>query len=308
MASQRGQATLEWTAVVLLVALVLGAAVSLAAALHAPWIGRTIRCAVLAGCRGEDARLAAVYGADAAAFVRAYAPNVAYEPGTLTLPVDYRTCRSHRCSDAADLAGTDVWRTTRGEPATVFTRVVDRRADGGDLHVQYWLYYPDSTYFGPAHAAGRGMPPALADSLAGEITRTIAGHHADDWESYQVRVTATGEVYARASAHHGYAGMLQWPNLNELPFEPTLHSPYGKRRWTRRRTGAWTPATGWTRVSRGSHAGHLVSGPGAERRTEADGLVLVPIEAMGSHETAGDFAVKPPWRKPVYSDPLRTDT
>jgi hypothetical protein len=308
MASQRGQATLEWTAVVLLVALVLGAAASLAAALHAPWIARTIRCAVLAGCQGEDARLAAVYGADAAAFVRAYAPNVAYEPGTLTLPVDYRRCRSHRCSDAADRAGQDVWRTTRGEPATVFTRVVDRRADGGDLHVQYWLYYPDSTYFGPAHAAGRRMPPTLADSLAGEATRAVAGHHADDWESYQVRVTPTGEVYARASAHHGYAGMRRWPNLNELPFEPTLRSPYGKRRWTRRRTGAWAPATGWTRVSRGSHAGHLVTGPGAERRTEADGLMLVPIEAMAPRETAGDFAVTPPWRKPVYSDPLRTGT
>jgi hypothetical protein len=61
--------------------------------------------------------------------------------------------------------------------------VVDRRADGGDLHVQYWLYYPDSTYFGPAHAAGRRMPRALADSLAGGVTRTIAGHHADDWEA-----------------------------------------------------------------------------------------------------------------------------
>jgi hypothetical protein len=24
--------------------------------------------------------------------------------------------------------------------------VVDRRSAGGDLYIQYWLYYPDSTY------------------------------------------------------------------------------------------------------------------------------------------------------------------
>ena len=144
MARQRGQATVEWTAVVLLVAVVLGGAVSVAAALHAPFFGRLIRCAVIAGCRGEDGRLAQAYGADAAAFVRAYAPGLVYERGTLTLPVDYRRCRSHACSDAADLLASDVWRSSRGEPATVFTRVVDRRGSGGELFVQYWLDWTDT--------------------------------------------------------------------------------------------------------------------------------------------------------------------
>jgi hypothetical protein len=297
MRDQRGQATLEWTAVVLLVAVVLGGAAYAAAALDAPWVGRTLRCAVLAGCRGEDALLEAVYGADAAAFVRAYAPGIVYERGTLTLPVDFRACRAHRCSDAPVAPGRDVWTTTAGRRATVFTRVVDRRERGGDLHVQYWLYYPDSTYLGPALAAHRRMPRAVARTPAGPITLALSGHHADDWESYQVRITPAGRVLARASAHHGYAGRRRWPNLNELP--PTVPV---------RRTAAWTPVTGWTRVSRGSHAGHVVAGPRAERRTESDGLVLAPIERLGAGDRAAGFAITPPWDKRVYSDPERMDT
>jgi hypothetical protein len=271
---ERGQATLEWTALVLVVAVALGGALYAAAALDAPWIGRALRCAILAGCRGEDAELEAAYGRDAAAVVRAYAPGVVYERGTRTLPVDFRTCRSRRCSDAPDRWAADVWRSDAGRQATVFTHVVDRRSAGGDLYIQYWLYYPDSTYL-------RGV-----------------ARHDDDWESYQLRITQQGRVFARASAHHGYAGILRWPNLNELPIEP------GRRR----RTGAWTPVTGWTRVSRGSHAGHLVTDAGSERRTESDGLVLVPIERMAPGERNREFAITAPWDKPVYSRPDRNDS
>jgi hypothetical protein len=307
MCGERGQATLEWTAVVLLVALALGGATYAAAALDAPWIGRAIRCAILAGCRGLDLTLESAYGEDAAAFVRAYAPGIVYEPGTLTLPVDFRSCRSHGCSDAEDRAE-DVWMTRAGRRATVFTRVVDRRRSGGDLFVQYWLYYPDSTYFGPAFAASKAIPRAVARTPIGTITRTVAGHHADDWESYQLRITPEGKVFARASAHHGYAGRLHWPNLNELPFEPGLPGSYRGGRLVRRRTGAWTPVTGWTRVSRGSHAGHIVTDAGSERRTEPDGLVIVPIERMAPADRRDDFGILPPWNKPVYVQPDRNDT
>ena len=108
MRGEPGQATVEWTTVVLVVALALGGAAYLAATLDAPWLARALRCAILTGCRGEDARLEAVYGSDAAAFVRAYAPGIVYERRTLTLPVDFRGCRSHRCSDGPDLRRTDV--------------------------------------------------------------------------------------------------------------------------------------------------------------------------------------------------------
>jgi len=295
MGSQRGTASVEWTALLLLVAATFSVIFAAGLAVDVPWFARTIRCALLAGCRGEDAGLEAAYGEEAAAIVRAYAPGVVYEQGTLTLPVDFRTCRRHRCSDAPDARGAHVGASRAGRRATVFTHVVDRRASGGDLFIQYWLYYPDSTYNGAAHRVS--TTPLIRDTPLGAVAGKVAGRHADDWESYQLRITPRDELYARASAHHGYAGRRRWPNLNEVPTAVPVP-----------RSGGWTRATGWTRVSRGSHAGHVVGGPGPERRTEADALALVPIEGLSAAERALSFAVTPPWQKPVYSDPGRKDT
>jgi hypothetical protein len=311
--AEDGQATVEWTGLLLVVAVALGAlgaAVGLAA--PAAGLARAVRCAVLARCHGEDRALEAAYGADVAGLVRAFAPGLDYEPRTLTLPVDFRHCRSHRCADAPDRRGADVWRSARGRPATAFTHVVDRRGRGGDLFVQYWLYYPDSTWNGTAYAVGQALPFTPTGWLAGKV----AGHHEDDWESFQVRVTATGAVFTRASAHNGYAGRHHWPNLNELPVEAPIPRferdiPAGAPHITvarRRRTGAWVPATGWTHVTRGSHAGFIPPGPGTDRRTESNGLRLVPIERLDARALTTRFAIAPPWRKRVYADPERTDT
>src|ERR671932_374983 len=145
MAREHGQATVEWVGLALLVAVALGA---LAAVVPAPGGGRTpagaiahaLVCAVRGDCPAAAARGDAAL---VAALVRRFAPNIAYERGTLTLPVDWRECRSHRCSDAPDRADLDVHRSARGGvPATAFTHVVHR---GGETFVQYWLYYPDST-------------------------------------------------------------------------------------------------------------------------------------------------------------------
>lgn len=281
MGSQRGQASVEWVAALLLVAVVLAGA---AVAVEAPWLPRVLRCAVLAGCQGEEEELGRAYGDELAVLVRRHAPGIVYERGTLTLPVDYRACRRHWCADAPDRPGLDVNRPTRGEgQATVFTRVKDWRGSGGGVYLQYWLYYPDSTWNGKLHALGP--------------TRGFSGHHEDDWESYQVRIDADGEVWSRASAHHGYAGRKKALNVNEAPKLPA---------WLR--GGAWTRSTGWTRVSRGSHAGHIPEGPGDERRTSADGLRFVPIETLSDEDRDTDFAPSPPWRKHVYDDPEATET
>jgi hypothetical protein len=205
---QRGQGTVEWTALLLVVAVGLGVA-GAAAGMAAPAAGlaRALRCAVLAGCHGEDAELAAAYGGEVAGLVRALAPGLDYEPGTLALPVDFRACRAHRCADARDRAGEDVWRSARGARATAFTHVVRR---GGQVYIQYWLYYPDSTWNGRAYALGR----ALRHTPTGWLAGRLAGHHDDDWESYQVRIAASGEVLARSSAHAGYAGGRHWPAVD----------------------------------------------------------------------------------------------
>jgi hypothetical protein len=293
----------EWTALLLLVVAVLLGAVGAVVETAAPAAGlaRALRCAVLAGCHGEDAELQAAYGGEVAGLVRAFAPGLDYEPGTLTLPVDFRACRTHRCADAPDRVRSDVWRSARGARATAFTHVVRR---GGEVYIQYWLYYPDSTWNGRAYALGR----ALRHTPTGWLAGRLAGHHDDDWESYQVRITASGAVLARSSAHNGYAGGRHWPEVDQLPFE--LPSPAWRATGVRlrRRHGNWVAPSGWTHVSRGSHAGFVPAGPGDDRRTASDGVALVPIERLDAAARATDFAIVPPWRKPVYREPDRNDT
>ena len=129
MCCERGQATIEWTAVVLLVALAF--ATFLAVALphvdgrsYGGAIARAIVCAVRGGCDdGRDA-LASAYGQGDAELVREYAPSIVYEPGEKEIPIDYRQCRTTACGDAPDDRSLDVSQTSAGVPASVFTHVV----------------------------------------------------------------------------------------------------------------------------------------------------------------------------------------
>ena len=182
--------------------------------------------------------------------------------------------------------------------ATAFTHVA--RKDGS-TYLQYWLYYPDSTTTA-ANAAG------LWNKALGS---GYPGHHPDDWESYMVRIDPSGQAFVRASSHHWYQGCKHKECRNQ-----------------------WTPLTGWTRVSRGSHAGHIPlrehgggielslehgarvtprtytpAYPGVdlrERTTTAAGLRLVPVKSL----VPGDlgYEITPPWRKKVFRDPSSDST
>src|SRR3954469_25803462 len=203
MRSESGQASLEWTGVVCLVALVLGAAVAFVPAVDGRSFGSVIAhsivCAVKGGCDSGDDALRAAYGATDAELVRRFAPNIVYEPGTHTLPVDFRRCRSHRCSDAPDDQSLDAARSDRGVPAAAFTHVLHR---GGATFLQYWFYYPDSnTVLGPSSAIWDNSPLALAGRYP--------GFHRDGWEGYQVRIGPDGRALARATSHDGYQGCTQ---------------------------------------------------------------------------------------------------
>src|SRR3954470_3095231 len=191
MLSERGQATIEWTAVVLLVALVLGAAVAFLPVVDGrsfgSFLAHAIVCAVRGGCTDGNRDLANAYGSVDAARVRRFAPTIVYEPGTHTLPVDFRRCRSHECSDAPDDQSLDTARSNRGVPAAAFTHLV-RRA--GATYLQYWFYYPDSnTVLGPSGAVWNHSPLMLAGRYP--------GFHEDDWEGYQVRIGTDGRALAR---------------------------------------------------------------------------------------------------------------
>lgn len=280
---ERGQASLEWVGLVLLVGLTCAAAVaagagSIDARPYGAELARALVCAVRGGCDSGDDELARVYGEGEAALVRAYAPGLVYEPRTRTLPVDFRRCRSHSCSDAADEEGLDVHRSGRGARATVFTHLI---REPKQTFIQYWLYYPDSTstWMGSAGAWNKVVRPVTG--------KDYPGFHDDDWESVQVRIAPDGSALMRASSHNWYQGC--------------------KRRDCRNQ---WTRWRGWSRVSYGSHAGHIpVDGRDPdERTTTSAGMRLIPLESLTAEERGTGFEVTPPWRKRVYTDPRSDST
>jgi hypothetical protein len=237
-----GQATIEWVALLLVVTLALGALGYLGTSVGGWRLGEAIVdaivCAAAGGCPDE---LEDAYGEDLARAVRKFTPNIVYERSSAQLPVDFRRCRELECANGSDRAG-PIDESETGLPTTAFTRVIDRRPDGGSLYLQYWLYFPESFSGG----IGRKLGP-LASSWP--------GFHPDDWEGYQVRI-AGGRVSARATAHGGYKGLED--------------------------SSGWGPWTGWYRISGGSHAGHLVTRPARERTTPTGAIRLVPLERLSA--------------------------
>ena len=287
MRREAGQATVEWTGILLVVSLVLAALVSLGLRVEGRSFGgflaHRIVCAVKGGCRDGYRSLARAYGERDAALVRRHAPNLVYEPGERQLPVDYRRCRRPACAEASDDRDLDAHRSDGGERATVFTRVIRRN---GRSYIQYWLYYPDSnsTWMGSDKAwEAAWLVPRIRGIV--DDAPTYPGFHRDDWESFQVRLDPDGDVWVRASSHGHYQGCK-----------------------SSRCRDRWVEGNGWTRVSRGSHAGHIPAElPGhdsRERTTTAEGLRLIPLE---THDKRGyrrlDDGISPPWDKGVYVDP-----
>lgn len=289
MRSERGQGTVEWIGLVLLIsALVLGliaAGVRVPGASLARALADRIVCAAaLADGCGDEPALIAAYGTEIGKLVRGHMPTLAFEQGSRALPVDFRRCRSTECSDRAGKGLVD--KTDAGLPVTAFVHVVDCRegeaerteADGadcsgkraGNLYLQLWFYYPDS-------ATLREMP------VAGE-----KGYHADDWESVQLRFGPDGQVDQRASSHHGYNYFLSKGNWGS---DAGIVSHDG-----------WGPETRFLLVSGGSHAGNAAGFADVNRYVPGSRVHLIPLEQIAA--TSGDqFAVSPPWLKKVWLDP-----
>lgn len=283
--SERGQATPEWIGLILLVSLLI---VSMAAlGLRIPGlaiaeaIGERLVCAagLGGGCGVVATPLVSAYGAEVGDTVLASAPELRYEEGMTSLPVDFRSCRQDACANGPRSG--PVAESFQGEPVTAFTHVVDCRGPeldpdydcsgdrAGTVYVQYWLYWPGS---------------ATAKELLGD-----AGSHADDWESFQVKIAAAG-TDSRASSHHGYnygGGPANWLSDAGITSRP-----------------AWDRDLGAYYISGGSHAGHASDDGGRGNRwTPAGAIRLVPVESLDSKALATKFAITPPWLKDVYGDP-----
>lgn len=240
---------------------------------------RILCAATLADGCGDQPRLIAAYGTEVGKLVRAHMPMLAFEEGSGALPVDFRRCRATACGDGS--ARGLVHRTDTRLPVTAFVHVIDRRGRGGALYIQYWLYYADS-------ATLRGIPVVGA-----------AGYHADDWESVQIRIGPDGQVDQRASSHGGYnyeSDVANWGS--DAGFGPLRDAAEAI---AAREPNGWGPETGLLLVSGGSHAGNAAGIPRVDRFTPGRRVHLVPLEPLVGAVPA--FAVSPPWRKRVWSDP-----
>jgi hypothetical protein len=313
MRCERGQATVEWLGLLLVTALVLSALLWLAG-MQAPGtaladaIVERLLCAVaLRDNCARDPRLELAHGGELAAAFQAHAPTLLYEPGMRALPVDFRRCRADSCAEGAE-DGT-VARSQAGLPIVAFTHAIDcrrraiasREAAGadcsderaGNLYLQYWFYYPGS-------ATAEGSTP-----LKGPIRWASAklGHptfHADDWESYQVRLGPAG-AFARASSHHGYSYRLGGGLIAGYRLARRRDGRIVVRR-PPQVTNGWGPEVGTLYVSGGSHAGNARVYERVSRTSKDRRLRLIPLRWIALEQTE-DFAVTPPWRKRVYFDP-----
>jgi hypothetical protein len=289
MRSERGQGTVEWIGLVLLLSLAMLALVAVGvrvpgAALAGALADRIICAAAFADGCGDEPSLIAAYGSEVGELVQRHMPTLVFENGSRAVPVDFRRCRRSECSDTVGEGS--IHATDEGLPVVAFVHVVDCREDetgqteaagadcsggrAGNLYVQYWTYYADS-------ATLRDIP------VAGK-----KGYHADDWESVQFRFRPDGKVDQRASSHHGYnhsRGIGNWGS------DAGIVHHHG-----------WGPATGLLFVSGGSHAGNAIGFPEITRFTPGHRVHLIPLERIAATSTAG-FAVSPPWLKKVWFDP-----
>jgi hypothetical protein len=238
---ERGQGSVEWIALLCVVAGAVAALGAVVAHTFAATLGRSNR-PLVSFSRPTDRD---------AAVAQRWAPRIVFESGMRDHPVDPRTCRARACAEGHG-------------PAVLLTHVIHRERA---TYVQYWAYWPDSSWHG------------------------IAGRHADDWESFQVRINPDGTADARASAHHGYTGRRIGPDLNVNQ----VHPEWVPQRWR----VAWIPWQGGYRVAKNSHAGFV---------TSAAGGVAPVLIALDPAQLPQDYAVTPPWRKAVYADPESAGT
>lgn len=280
---------MEWVGVVAVVALLLAGLV--AAGVRVPGtelaravVSRLLCAAALADRCGDEPALIAAYGSDVGELVRRHMPTIFFEQGSRAMPVDFRRCRDTACGDGS--ARGLVHETDAGLPVTAFVHVIDR---GGNLYIQYWLYYADS-------ATLRGVP------IAGD-----AGYHRDDWESVQIRIDPDGSVDERASSHHGYNYVQSLANAGS-------DAGIGPLKDVAEAVGArpdngWGPETRLLVVSGGSHAGNADGFLRIDRVVPGRRVHLVPLEPIAEEE-GGDytFAVNPPWLKHVWRDPETAGT
>ncbi len=281
--SESGQATVDYVGLVLLIAVLFGAILAVSglgaeAARLPKLLGARLLCAVKLSSSCLD-QLEHAYGEDLADLIRDHTPEVRFEDGEfVSLPVDPRRCRERRCADTSERGS--IAASYEGERPAMFVHPIDCRAQpypegmdcggerAGNLYLQFWLYYPDS-----------------ATRPFGED-----GYHVDDWESLQVRIGPGGTVEARASSHKGHQHGANL--ISDTGVQLPILGP----------GSGWGPSQGYVWVSAGSHAGRAKGGS-YFRSLRSDDLRLIAVEPNLDQLGKLEFAVSPPWRKALWTDP-----
>jgi hypothetical protein len=187
--SQAGAATVEHAGLVLLVALLLGAAIAAVAAGSdqsgrevGSTLARKLRCAAVGPgpCWRDPLTLA--YGRPLAGAARALAPAPAMRSGLL--PVDFRHCRSVSCA----APGPDPGHTASNRRVTAFVAIDDRRPSVGMAEITYWLYRPTLGWdpavrrVSSAQVAALASTPLLDDAVPVLVPlETLDGRNQYDW-------------------------------------------------------------------------------------------------------------------------------
>lgn len=300
--SERGQSTVEWVGLLLLVSLSLAAVAAAGVRVPGSELARAVASRILCAasladsCSGDEPTLIAAYGTEVGKLVRAHMPSLLFEWGSRAVPVDFRRCRSTACGDGSEHGY--VRQTDAGLPVSAFVRVVDCRSDAaetsaadgancsgeraGNLYIQYWTYYADS-------ATLRAIP------IVGD-----EGFHEDDWEGVQIRIRPDGGVDERASSHDGYnhaRGVANWGSDAGIGPLKEAAEALGLRAHN-----GWGPETHILLISGGSHAGNANGIPHIERLTPRDRVHLIPLEPIAATSEAR-FVISPPWQKKVWRDP-----
>jgi hypothetical protein len=307
MRDERGQSTVEWVGLLLLVAVALAGLVAAGVRVPGTALARALASRILCAaslsdsCDGDEPVLIAAYGTEIGKLVREHMPSLLFESGSRAVPVDFRRCRSTRCGDAPEQGY--VRRTDAGLPISAFVHVVDCRSDAaatsgaegvncsgnraGNLYLQYWTYYPDS-------ATLRSIP------VIGE-----EGYHPDDWEGVQIRIRPDGSVDERASSHDGYnyeEGTANWGSDVGSAALRGIAEATGIRP-----ANGWGPENHMLFVSGGSHAGDAFDVRAIERLTAGTRVDLIPLEPIALTSDA-HFTINPPWQKKVWRDPEAAGT
>ncbi len=322
LSHDHGQSAVEYVGLLLLVAVLFSAGIYLGIG---TWLGDKMSCVLLGRCREAHSNLLdPTYGAELAATVRRYTPGLEYAPGTYSLPTDFRDCRSLLCSGASG-SGNSVTRTRAGQKVTAFTRVLDRRGDGGKLHIQYWLYYPETkrgnlgdeleefykqypwaegselalltkgkaklgkrVLLSEADDARRRWKKTKVDTApARTLARWLANRHRDSWQSYEVAIDRDGRADQRTTEISSVLKTNRYSHCLSSECRRSSHS------------SQW-----WVSVGKDTHEMRVEHRPEtALRRTPDSKINLVPLESLSNSDLKTKFDQLPPWRRPVYRDP-----